>query len=241
MSAYLPDMHGQACLPSGARQAGLPGNQTGLTADVEKWLERNTFRCAVGRVSRAQCEALRARAVFDPAHPGGGPYRPKECNDCNEWRDKMEQQAIYGQVDKQPVGQAGLPDGQAGKKCSKCGEEKPLTEFYRDKKSPDGHTYRCKECARRAGKEFRARKKAARSATVKQPGSAARPALPHTPSKAGLRCALCRRLLSWYDEDEDMGFVMEHYVLPAGPVCIVCFSRLYGMKGFEQDARRLES
>jgi 5-methylcytosine-specific restriction endonuclease McrA len=32
------------------------------------------------------------------------------------------------------------------KKCVKCGEVKPLPEFYKDKKSPDGHFYSCKTC-----------------------------------------------------------------------------------------------
>ena len=32
------------------------------------------------------------------------------------------------------------------KKCSKCGIEKPLTEFYKNKASKDGKTSRCKIC-----------------------------------------------------------------------------------------------
>jgi hypothetical protein len=32
------------------------------------------------------------------------------------------------------------------KKCSKCGIEKPLTEFHKNKKSKDGHENRCKTC-----------------------------------------------------------------------------------------------
>lgn len=33
------------------------------------------------------------------------------------------------------------------KKCTKCGEEKQLTEFCRQRKSPDGLRYQCKACA----------------------------------------------------------------------------------------------
>ncbi|MBW1730033.1 MAG: hypothetical protein JRH08_00880 [Deltaproteobacteria bacterium] len=49
------------------------------------------------------------------------------------------------------------------KKCTKCGEEKPLKEFYADPKSKDGHSYHCKECQRQAGRERRLRKKLGKS------------------------------------------------------------------------------
>lgn len=32
------------------------------------------------------------------------------------------------------------------KKCPSCGEVKPITEFYRDKKAKDGKTPHCKKC-----------------------------------------------------------------------------------------------
>lgn len=32
------------------------------------------------------------------------------------------------------------------KACNKCKEEKPLQEFYKMQKSPDGHGYSCKVC-----------------------------------------------------------------------------------------------
>lgn len=32
------------------------------------------------------------------------------------------------------------------KVCTKCGEEKPLSEFYRDAKAPDGRSWTCKKC-----------------------------------------------------------------------------------------------
>lgn len=39
---------------------------------------------------------------------------------------------------------AGLP---RMKKCTKCGETKPLTEFHKDRSRPDGLHHSCKECA----------------------------------------------------------------------------------------------
>jgi hypothetical protein len=37
-------------------------------------------------------------------------------------------------------------DEQTLKKCSKCGEEKPLSEFFKDKHSSTGFTCQCKQC-----------------------------------------------------------------------------------------------
>lgn len=34
----------------------------------------------------------------------------------------------------------------AEKRCRKCGEPKPLLQFHRERKSPDGHRARCKPC-----------------------------------------------------------------------------------------------
>lgn len=34
----------------------------------------------------------------------------------------------------------------ATKKCSKCGIEKPLTDFYKDNARPDGLSCYCKQC-----------------------------------------------------------------------------------------------
>ena len=41
------------------------------------------------------------------------------------------------------------------KKCNKCGEEKPLTEFTSKKNSPDGLKYHCRLCATEKTRRFR--------------------------------------------------------------------------------------
>lgn len=39
------------------------------------------------------------------------------------------------------------------KTCKKCNEEKPLSEFHKDRKLKDGHSNKCKECAIARAKE----------------------------------------------------------------------------------------
>jgi hypothetical protein len=39
------------------------------------------------------------------------------------------------------------------KRCSKCGDEKPLDDFHKSAKSPDGRQYRCKLCAVAAARQ----------------------------------------------------------------------------------------
>ena len=40
------------------------------------------------------------------------------------------------------------------KVCCKCGKEKPVSEFHKDKNSSDGYTYQCKECRNAKYKEY---------------------------------------------------------------------------------------
>ena len=41
------------------------------------------------------------------------------------------------------------------KTCNKCGEMKPLAEFYKDARNRDGHGSICKACARERGRRYR--------------------------------------------------------------------------------------
>lgn len=45
------------------------------------------------------------------------------------------------------------------KKCRICEEEKELTEFHKNRLSPDGHISRCKECRNRIERDKREVKK----------------------------------------------------------------------------------
>ena len=41
------------------------------------------------------------------------------------------------------------------KRCTKCGEEKPLSNFHNERRSSDGVTARCKPCTSNYGKAWR--------------------------------------------------------------------------------------
>lgn len=41
------------------------------------------------------------------------------------------------------------------KRCTKCGEEKPLSSFHKERRSSDGVTARCKSCTSNYGKSWR--------------------------------------------------------------------------------------
>lgn len=45
------------------------------------------------------------------------------------------------------------------KKCNKCGEEKEITEFFKDKGFKDGHASICKKCKEAKTYEWRAKNK----------------------------------------------------------------------------------
>jgi hypothetical protein len=57
----------------------------------------------------------------------------------------------------------------ATKRCSKCGEELPLSEFRRDRSKGDGRRSSCAECARIAGRQSDRKRKRSATATSDEP------------------------------------------------------------------------
>jgi len=120
------------------------------------------------------------------------------------------------------------------KRCSSCGEEKPLDAFHRDARGKFGRKSVCKKCVSRLHRgRSRAKRGGIRQAQTRPDPSPAPVRKTAPDGHDALRCAVCGRSLDWYDDEQEVGFVAEHYLLPAGKVCIVCFGRLWGAYGFE--------
>ena len=60
----------------------------------------------------------------------------------------MERPYFYGASSKAGCGM---------KRCVKCGDEKPLDQFYRLHRSKDGRQYRCKDCQREDNRKYEPR------------------------------------------------------------------------------------
>ena len=73
------------------------------------------------------------------------------------------------------------------KKCSKCNEIKALMEFYKDKKTKDGHCQYCKVCFSKQMKKYRQQNKEA----IRERGKEYRHLPPQQPRCTNM--ALCRR------------------------------------------------
>lgn len=55
----------------------------------------------------------------------------------------------------QQTNRGSVPQGKRMKVCKKCGVERPLSDFYKRKKSIDGKRHTCKHCSRKAQKTWR--------------------------------------------------------------------------------------
>jgi hypothetical protein len=127
------------------------------SAAVEQWLNENTFQCAIGRVSRAQCEANRKRQTWKEIAGGGfgandnGHWRlmsqlarPKACEGCERTMDS-EQWTVNSQYGPGERVEGKMEEITA-KVCNACGQEKPLTEFHIAKMGKYGRRQKCKSC-----------------------------------------------------------------------------------------------
>jgi hypothetical protein len=80
------------------------------------------------------------------------------------------------------------------KTCTKCAATRVLSEFYTDKRNPDGLYYVCKDCVRRKDRE--------RNALIR----ALRPPKPPTPARIAKPCSKCgveRPLTDFYKDVRD--------------------------------------
>ena len=124
-----------------------------------------------------------------------------------------------------------LFDDEIGKRCPSCGETKPLDDFPRNKRSPDGRAFYCKPCHNRKGRESRERRHGStRSYHLKaRYGISAEDAARMLDEQSGL-CAICREQPAEHvDHDHATGQVRS----------LLCFNCNGGLGQFKDNASNL--
>jgi len=95
------------------------------------------------------------------------------------------------------------------KACTRCGVERPLTEFYKRKETKDGRTSHCKQC-RNEYRNTRPRSKnyreTNRQSYYRNPG-------PYREAKARRRAAKLQRIPKWREAEWDDFVFSEAYSL----------------------------
>jgi hypothetical protein len=56
-----------------------------MNSAEEKWLQEHTRRCPIGRITKGQCERLRARPTIKDASAQDKLIRPQVCMGCQWW------------------------------------------------------------------------------------------------------------------------------------------------------------
>ena len=102
-----------------------------------------------------------------------------QCKDCHN----AATQASKDKAKAQAHIEESLRETCDMKRCSKCGETRPISDFYKDKKATDGHQSWCKLCISRKSAE-RARKALAEKRAQK---TASQPVEPETPKRIAVR------------------------------------------------------
>jgi NMD protein affecting ribosome stability and mRNA decay len=133
------------------------------------------------------------------------------------------------------------------KVCSRCGEEKPITEFYRRSASPDGLNAACKECVRQAAAERRRKQHATKVLEEAQKADARKERNLQRLYGISLddyeqmfyaqdrRCAICRRPADDFQRD----LAVDHNHVTGEVRGLLCPDCNRGLGGFQDDVNLL--
>lgn len=90
--------------------------------------------------------------IAPPNEKAGGPAAHRTPGNATKHPTKDTSAALASTV----ANDALSTEGTGSKRCTKCGENKPLTKFSRDKSKLSGFKSTCKECGRDASRQYRA-------------------------------------------------------------------------------------
>lgn len=108
-----------------------------------------------------ECGAVKPLSEFyrDSASPDGHTHICKVCSRARsaEWRKNNPEKAkaLRDQGNARAAARQTPPAMDGEKACTGCGESKPVTEFYANRRTIDGRTSRCKACAQAATLKWR--------------------------------------------------------------------------------------
>jgi len=133
-------------------------------AQIEEWIDKNTFQCPLGRVSLETCRQMRQRPRFEFAqsteqhwaNQSTTLYMPKECETCTEWVKHDPEGAFFKKI----CSVAGCSEpAQVKGMCKKhyarwyYHQNKKIGKEIREmSKENNPETYQCRKC----GKTFTA-------------------------------------------------------------------------------------
>ncbi len=102
------------------------------------------------------------RITYSPGNPSPSYL---ECRDCKQGRAIMNPAQEDKRMEDKNINK---PEDPTLKRCSKCGEVKPLDDFGSNKQAPDGRNWGCKTCTAKVQRE-RYGKSHSESNTAKRP------------------------------------------------------------------------
>lgn len=126
------------------------------------------------------------------------------------------------------------------KRCNICKQVKPLSEFYKDRSTPNGYAYRCKQCDKRKvirwakasgydRKDTRRNKNnPSRQAKNAVKDAVKRGELLHISSQ---RCVDCGQRAAHYHHES---YAMDRW-LDVVPLCISCHRRRHAKKDYSHE------
>jgi hypothetical protein len=180
-----------------------------------------------------------AMAITRAIRRAGGRVRTKGEANALRWRAQREAEALA----------SGAPLAAPGRKrCGKCLEAKPLSEFSRDRRMWDGYDSRCKECDKAGMREWLAshenlaalRKRSREDARLRRFGITPERYAEMLAAQGGV-CAICGRPETSKFQGRLRALAVDHDHGTGAVRELLCCGCNQGLGGFRDDPALLEA